>query len=86
MPLWLVDFLTKVVWVVLKAVYPIILQAILKPMTPEDKEKWDEVVRKGGTKEDIMDFHKNRGKVQSSTVIIKENKPKVKTADHKREK
>lgn len=78
--------LAKLLFLVLKALYPIILQFMLKPMTPEDKEKWDEVGRKGGTKEDIMDFHRNRGKEKTSTVIVKENKPRVKTSDHKREK
>ena len=78
--------LAKVIFYILKALYPIILKFILKPMSPEEQEKWNEVTRKGGTKEDVMDFHRNRGKVVNSNVIIKENKPKPKTSVHNREK
>jgi len=89
MPLWLVDFLTKVVWVVVRNLYPIILKAILKPMSPEDQKKWNDIQRQGGSKEDILEFHKNRGKSNSHVVtgkiVIKENKPKTKSMFHRKD-
>ena len=83
MPVWLFGLILKYGPTLLKFLYPLILKFILKPMSPEDQEKWNEIHRQGGSKEDIMEFQKNRrtqspNKVPSGTTIIKENKPKPK--------